>query len=212
MKSKILLAVAVAFAIVAVGCTTPTKTVNDNSHAGMNHNSADQGNMQHSTMQSSPGAINAPYDLQFLDTMIAHHQGAIDMAKPAATKAGHAEIKQLARNIISDQEKEIAQMKEWRSKWFASAPPAVNMEMSGMNDSMRGMDMEKLESLSGNEFDLEFIKQMVPHHRGALAMAKDASNKATKDEIKRLAEGIIKSQEAEIKQMSDWERTWNPGI
>jgi len=34
-------------------------------------------------MKSSPNAANAPYDLQFLDTMIAHHQGAVDMAKIA---------------------------------------------------------------------------------------------------------------------------------
>jgi uncharacterized protein (DUF305 family) len=48
--------------------------------------------------------------------MTAHHQGAVDMARPAETKAQHAELKEMARNIIRDQEREIAQMKQWRDE------------------------------------------------------------------------------------------------
>src|SRR5438128_420116 len=114
-------------------------------HGAMNHNSMNtnapnmtQAPMDHSEMQTSPDAKNAPYDLQFLDTMIAHHQGAVVMAKPALEKAQHDELKNLALSIITSQEKEIAQMREWRDKWFAGKPVAVNMEMPGMNDSMKG--------------------------------------------------------------------------
>ena len=77
--------------------------------------------------------------------------------------------------------------------------------MMGMNDSMKGMDMKKLGSLTGNDLDLEFIKQMIPHHQGAVVMANEAVQKSQKNEIKTLANGIIKAQNAEIKQMQDWQ-------
>jgi len=165
--------------------------------------------MDHSMMQSSPNAASAPYDLQFLDTMTAHHQGAVEMAGPCAAKAEHAEIKTLCANIISSQQKEIADMKAWRDKWFAGSALALNMEMMGMNDSMKGMDMKMIGSLSGNEFDLAFIKQMIPHHEGAVGMAKEALQKSTKEEIKKLAAAIIKAQESEIKQMKGWQTAWS---
>lgn len=174
----------------------------------MDQSGMDHGNMNHSEMKSSPNAANAPYDLQFLDTMIAHHQGAVDMAQPAETKAERSEIKTLAKNIIADQEKEIAQMKKWRADWYKDQPAAVNMEMAGMLDSMKDMDMKKLESASGKTYDLEFIKQMMPHHEGAVIMAQEALQKSQKPEIKALASAIIKAQQAEIKQMKDWQTAW----
>lgn len=201
----------------ALSCSQQMPAANTDPHAGMNHNAdqnttvppgADHGGMDHS-MQSSPNAAKAPYDLQFLDTMIEHHKGAVMMAGPATVKAMHPEIKSLATDMISSQQGEIAQMKVWRDKWFAGAAPAVNMEMPGMTDSMKGMDMKILTVVSGNDFDLSFIKQMVPHHEGAVTMANDALQRSSKPEIKTLAAAIIKAQESEIKQMKEWQSAWS---
>ena len=197
-KRSLLTSLFLGIWVIAAGC-----------NSSANHQSMDHASMNHSQMKSSPNAASMPYDLQFLDTMIAHHQGAVDMAQGAETKAEHAELKSLAKNIIRSQEREVGEMKMWREKWFTGKPPAINMEMAGMSDSMKGMDMMKLDSLSGNSFDLEFIKQMIPHHEGALTMAKDALQKAQKEEIKTLAANIIKDQEAEIKQMKDWQSAWS---
>ncbi len=43
--------------------------------------------MQMEMMKSSPHVKNAPYDLQFIDTMISHHEGAVKMAQMALDKA-----------------------------------------------------------------------------------------------------------------------------
>jgi len=48
-------------------------------------------------MSSSPSAASAPFDLQFIDTMSAHHQGAVAMAKEALSKSEHSEVKKLAQ-------------------------------------------------------------------------------------------------------------------
>ena len=197
----------------AANRTANANSVNTNSAmnhnmAGMSHDQMNHGEMNHSEMQSSPNAASAPYDLQFIDTMIAHHQGAVEMAQAAMRKTQNAELKKFSQKIIDDQQKEIAQMKEWREKWFAGKPPAMNMEMPGMADSMKGMDMNRMNQATGRDFDLMFIEMMTPHHEGATVMAREALQKAEHPEIKTLAQNIIKAQEAEIKQMNQWKTQW----
>ena len=159
-------------------------------------------------MKSSPNAASAPYDLQFIDTMSMHHQSAIDMAQMAQMQAQQPELKTLAKSIISDQQKEIAEMKAWRNNWYSSKPPAMNMEMPGMMDAMKGMDMGKMKSATGNAFDLMFIDMMTAHHAGAVTMAKEALTKAEHQEIKKLAQQIIVAQQKEIEEMSKWRAAW----
>ena len=57
-------------------------------------------------MNSSPNAASAPFELQFLDSMIAHHKGAVEMATLAESRAERKEIKELAASILIDQERE----------------------------------------------------------------------------------------------------------
>lgn len=180
---------------------------NANTAAAMNHDAMNHDAMNHSDMQNSPNAANAPYDLQFLDTMIAHHQGAVDMAKPVRAQTQNKELVQFAEKIIADQTREIAQMNEWRERWFDGKPAAMNMEMPGMRESMK-MDMTKLGAAKDKDFDKMFIAMMIPHHAGAVEMSKEALTKAEHPEIKLLSERIIKSQETEIKQMQDWKIKW----
>ncbi len=179
--------------------------------AGMADHNSNMAGMDHGAMQSSPNAASAPYDLQFLDTMMHHHQGAVDMARPAETKAQHPELKALARSIMADQEREIAQMKSWREQWFAGKAAAMNMEMTGMADSMKGMDMNALNAATGNAYDLMFLDMMVPHHLGAVIMGREALTRAQHPEIKRLAQQIIDSQQREIAQMNKWKQAWALG-
>ncbi len=226
MKIGIYFGLVITFALVVMGAgCQPSSNVNTNSSMNqnmMNRNSMTMnGNsmpmnsnmsMNDSAMKSDPNAANAPYDLQFIDTMSAHHQAAIDMAKMVDGKTQNAELKKFAMQIIAEQGKEIAQMKDWRGQWYAGKPAAKNMEMSGMMDSMKMMmdgGMKKLEAASGKDFDLMFLDMMTPHHAGAVTMAKEALAKAEHPEIKTLSNQIIKAQEAEIKMMADWKARWS---
>ena len=221
MKKVILLSLAFALAVFGAACS---RTANDE-HAGMNHNSMNHNTMNHNTMpmnsnqmssmdmKSDPNAAAAPFDLQFIDTMTHHHEGAIMMAQMVLKKSQNEELKKFAQKIINDQTAENQQMKGWREKWFTDKPPAKNMEMPGMKDSMKepmiGDHMKKMEAMSGKEFDLHFLDMMIPHHEGAVKMAKDAQAKAEHAEIKTLAGQIIKAQESEIKMMNEWKAQWS---
>lgn len=57
------------------------------------------------------------FDVHFIDLMIPHHEGAIAMAKHALSQAKHPELKKMAEEMISSQQKEIDQLKQWRKTW-----------------------------------------------------------------------------------------------
>jgi uncharacterized protein (DUF305 family) len=142
---------------------------------------------------------NAPFDAQFIDGMIVHHRGAIDMANDALSKVEKPEIKTLAQAILKAQDAEIKQMKGWRKQWYPDVKDTGGMQM----------DMGPMSVTEGSRpYDIRFIDAMIPHHEGAIAMANEALKKAEKPEIKMLAQAIIKAQTAEIEQMKQWRTEW----
>lgn len=143
------------------------------------------------------------FEVEFLNAMIMHHQGAIDMANMALDRAGHSEVKTLARPIVDAQTREIADMTGWLQSWY-NLMPDHNMGHGGM-----GMgDMTKLASLQGDAFDQEFLTEMRMHHMDAVAMAELIPSRATHSELKTLGENIIRTQTAEIQQIESWLKAW----
>ncbi len=68
-------------------------------------------------VNSLKGKTGDDFDKAFIEGMIEHHRGAIDMANLAKQYAGHGEIKAMADAIISAQTGEINQMQEWQKSW-----------------------------------------------------------------------------------------------
>jgi uncharacterized protein (DUF305 family) len=155
--------------------------------AGMNH--GDHGG----------ATASQPYDALFIDSMIVHHEGAITMARQALQSADRPEIRRMVEEIIAAQQAEIERMRAWRAAWYPDLPPTAGMSMD-----MGPMDVAPGET----PFDRRFLEAMIPHHEGAVAMARDALQKAEHREIGELAGAIIATQEAEITQMRQWLKEW----
>jgi uncharacterized protein (DUF305 family) len=63
-------------------------------------------------------ANRKPFDKAFIVAMIPHHQSAIEMAQVAREKSESPQIKELAQNIVSAQQTEIEQMKQWHEQCY----------------------------------------------------------------------------------------------
>lgn len=192
---------------------SPTASSPTNDHSSMNHAAMDHSTMHGMGMDLGPA--DAEYNLRFIDAMIPHHQGAVEMAKQAKEKSKRPEIQKLADQIIKAQDPEIQQMQKWRSAWYpkATAEPIAYNAKTGKSAAMTPeqiqlMMMNQNLGAADGEFDLRFIEAMISHHQGAVTMAKDALKKTKQSEMKTLAQDIIRSQEGEIQQMEQWKKAW----
>jgi len=70
------------------------------------------------------------FDKAFIEMMITHHQGAVDMAELIPSRAKHDEIKKLGETIITAQTKEIADMKQWQKDLDYSSDQMMDMNGS----------------------------------------------------------------------------------
>lgn len=74
--------------------------------------------MMKDKMEKLENSKGDDFDRHFIETMIEHHQQAVEMSKLVPQKADHSELKVLGNNIIKAQSKEIEEMKKWRKTWF----------------------------------------------------------------------------------------------
>lgn len=219
MKNKNTLIVAVV-AIVAIAGVSIYATSNNNDGMmddNMMSNSSSQQTSSGSLVDENSadykmysGLKGEEYDRMFLANMIAHHQGAVDMANLALKNAKHQEIKDLATAIVTAQTTEINNMTSWQTTWgYPASSGEMMMDHSsmGMMDTNAGM-MNELNDKTGEAFDKAFLEQMIMHHQSAINMAAPGKANAQHQEVKDLTVAIVTAQTKEIQQMKQWQKDW----
>jgi len=157
------------------------------------------------------GARGNATEQAFLQGIVPHHQSAIDMARVAQERGKHREIRALADDIVAAQSKEIRQIRAIHQRLFDTElqpDPAAHerLGLSAKEAALEHMDVGELQA--AEPFDREFIDMMVPHHQGAIRMARVVLGKTDDAEVKRLANAIIQAQSREIGEMNDWRADW----
>ena len=93
------------------------KMMGMNTSRMMDTNSGHMGMSMNQMSDDLKNRTGDDFDANFISMMIAHHQGAIDMAKLAEKNAKHQEIKDLSKDVINAQTKEIKNMEQWQQQW-----------------------------------------------------------------------------------------------
>ena len=157
---------------------------------------------------STASAHNA-VDVAFAQQMIPHHRQAITMAGLAPTRTANPQVRNLASQIATDQDREIAALNSWLQAWHA--PPAKDdpgggSAMGGMDRAatvgmMSSQQMSQLVKSGGPTFDRLFLQLMIAHHQGAVQMATTELSAGRNADAMHLATSIQRSQTEQIATM-----------
>ena len=146
-------------------------------------------------------------DVVFMQSMIVHHQQAVDMAALVEDRTNTSETLAVAGRIDASQEDEIDFMRGWLSD--RSEP----LDMAGMghaaHSGMVGMatpeQLAALEAARGTNFDRLFLEMMVRHHQGAITMVEELHSQrgtAADPVMYEFTSEVVNDQNAEIERMN----------
>jgi len=148
-----------------------------------------------SSMSSHFGTVDRWVDLRYIDKMIAHHRGAILMAKNIEAKTDRQEIKDLVQSIYPGETKLIDELYSWKKAWYndytvVRDPVVPNF---GAKD---------------DKADLRFLNALIAHHQLGIDMTKEIRIKSSRTEIINNADGVEKFLTETKAGLTDWRKTW----
>ncbi len=172
--------------------------------AQMDHS---MGSASMSALQSASGKT---FDMYWMSQMIEHHTGALEMARSVLKDGQDVRVKKAAQDIVTNQSREINQLKTWLKTWYAATPDKTQMKL--MRQDMQPMLKAALGGMAGMDMgadaDKRFLESMIPHHQSAVNMGEMALKKALRPELKSFARAVIDAQSREIRQYQSWLRGW----
>ena len=151
-------------------------------------------------------------DVAFATDMVQHHAQALTMVDLTVQREVSPELAALADRIRTAQGPEIEELTNLLEEWGEPVPETVrdhaNAHGGGhaeMDSEMPGMqsqeDLDELATLSGAEFEEEWLDMMIDHHEGALEMAEVELEDGESREALRLARRVTAAQDREIGEM-----------
>lgn len=139
----------------------------------------------------------------FIVQMIPHHQGAIGMSRNLLKYTTNIPLQNIALNIIEEQTQSIADMKAILCTCRAeeNCPQELCRYQEQTEQIMQHMFCEMEHACASNHLNSNFIREMIPHHRGAIAMSENALRYCICPELIPILESIIISQRQGVQKM-----------
>jgi uncharacterized protein (DUF305 family) len=156
----------------------------------------DQASTDTSTANTNPPASSqtaSTPDREFLTKMTDHHEGMVQMAEAAMSKASKPATQGDAHNLHTKQAAERDSMLAMlRSSFNDSHTPTVMPENKAMMDSVN--------SKTGAAYDREFYAQTIKHHQEGIRMIDQYLPQLSDAKLKTMAEKMKADQQKEIQQ------------
>lgn len=141
----------------------------------------------------------------FIAQMIPHHQAAIAMSRNILRYTDNEELKEIARGIISSQTESIEDMRDIACSCGRqiNGRTELNRYQCKVNTIIQVMFSEMINIGADNCINCDFLREMIPHHMGAVRMSRNALNFDICPQLKPILTAIIVSQEEGIQQMRE---------
>jgi uncharacterized protein (DUF305 family) len=158
---------------------------------------------------SSPGA-DSP-EVGFARDMKTHHAQAVQMAFIVRDRLSGSEtpLHFFLTDMIQTQINQMGQMEAWLNMWevpqgSSTSPMAwMGHEVTGLMPGMATDEqIAELSTLPENEMVIRFMELMIVHHQSAVEMSNAILDRSDNPVVERLAESIVRTQQAEIDRMN----------
>lgn len=139
----------------------------------------------------------------FIVQMIPHHEAAIQMSQNILQYTSLAPLQAIARNIISEQTKSIQNMQAALRQ--CSALTSTHEDLFLYNRQFQRVTQEMFrqmqEAPAANNINADFLREMIPHHKGAIRMSENALRFPICPELVPILQAIITSQKKGVQEM-----------
>lgn len=141
----------------------------------------------------------------FIAQMIPHHRAAIEMSENLLKYTTNIPLQDIAINIVESQTKSIQDMVNALSccEQLCNREKDICIYQRRMSQIFRIMFSRMENARSTNDINANFMREMIPHHEGAIAMSKTTLQFDICPELKPILEAIIVSQERGVMQMQN---------
>jgi predicted outer membrane protein len=179
--------------------------MDSNSHMSSGDTSGMMGKSMMTVMQGMMSSMKSMQstgnpDNDFAALMKTHHLGAIEMAELEMARGSDETMKQMARKMADDQQKEVAELNTFLSGHSAhGGGDAFFKEAMGIMNNMN-MEMDHSGSM-----DHQFAQMMIPHHQTAIDMVRAyLKGGGHEEKLKAMANNIASANQKEINDLRAW--------
>lgn len=208
-STRLTIAAVVAAAAVAGGGVAWATTAQSSTDSGGRGQSMMDGGMPMTGGPAGTGmgefSDDTPFDLQFIDQMTMHHQGALMSTAAMIGDSDRPELRELATAIKTSQTAQIEQMQTWRTEWYGDAASTFGgMDIGRAEQMMSGEAMSGMGDMMGGQGEDMYLQMMIVHHQLGVDMAEEAITRSDRVQVRELAQEIADEQAAQITMMQGY--------